>query len=196
MNEEKSIYPASYLDRLNNLITNHFNHLCPIKKDFHLTLSGISRLVMLDRYSQKDKERKTLQIGDIVLTVIKPDPKFPSRVARTMANQEKEEKLREKYFHAFYEQIKNFKIVPAGRILHGSGSQNKVTYFNCYVMPYIPDSRKGIARHREEVMEIMSRGGGVGSNGSTLRPKGALVQSVGVEQGGSRRGAQMIMLAD
>ncbi|CAG8755749.1 10903_t:CDS:2 [Racocetra persica] len=79
MNEEKNIYPASYLDRLNNLITNQFNHLCPIKKDFRLTLSGISRLVMLDRYSQKDKERKTLQIGDIVLTVIKPDPKFPSR---------------------------------------------------------------------------------------------------------------------
>jgi ribonucleoside-diphosphate reductase alpha chain len=34
---------------------------------------------MLDRYSQKDKERKTLQVGDVVLTVIKPDPKFPSR---------------------------------------------------------------------------------------------------------------------
>ncbi|CAG8669647.1 4710_t:CDS:1, partial [Ambispora leptoticha] len=39
----------------------------------------ISRLVMLDRYSQKDKERKTLQVGDVVLTVIKFDPKFPAR---------------------------------------------------------------------------------------------------------------------
>jgi ribonucleoside-diphosphate reductase alpha chain len=102
-----------------------------------------------------------------------------------MASQEKEEKLREKHFHSFYEQIKNFKIVPAGRILHGAGSKNKVTYFNCYVMPYIPDSRGGIARHREEVMEIMSRGGGVGSNGSTLRPKGAPVQSVGGRSSGA-----------
>ena len=39
------------------------------------------------------------------------------------------------------------------------------------VMPFIHDSRKGIAVHRQEVMEIMSRGGGVGTNGSTLRPK-------------------------
>ena len=63
-------------------------------------------------------------------------------------------------------------------------------------------------------MEIMSRGGGVGTNGSTLRPKHARAKRVGgrssgavswlhdlsqlthlVEQGGSRRGAQMIMLS-
>jgi ribonucleoside-diphosphate reductase alpha chain len=132
-----------------------------------------------------------------------------------MANQEKEASLKEKYFQSFYEQIKDLKIVPAGRILHGAGSKKEVTYFNCYVMPYIADSRGGIACHRKEVMEIMSRGGGVGSNGSTLRPKNSSVKSVGgrssgavswlndlslltnlVEQGGSRRGAQMIMLAD
>ncbi|MPM22614.1 hypothetical protein SDC9_69071 [bioreactor metagenome] len=82
-------------------------------------------------------------------------------------------------------------------------------------MPFVKDSRGGIADHRKEVMEIMSRGGGVGTNGSTLRPKAALAKEVGgkssgavswlndisnltnlVEQGGSRRGAQMIMLAD
>ena len=82
-------------------------------------------------------------------------------------------------------------------------------------MPFVKDSRGGIADHRKEVMEIMSRGGGVGTNGSTLRPKGASAKGVGgkssgavswlndianltnlVEQGGSRRGAQMIMLAD
>src|SRR5690625_7140251 len=64
-------------------------------------------------------------------------------------------------------------------------------------------------------MEIMSRGGGVGTNGSTLRPRNTLARGVNgkssgsvswlddiaklthlVEQGGSRRGAQMIMLAD
>jgi len=61
----------------------------------------------------------------------------------------------------------------------------------------------------------MSRGGGVGTNGSTLRPRNTLARGVNgkssgsvswlddiaqlthlVEQGGSRRGAQMIMLAD
>ncbi|MGB8269999.1 MAG: vitamin B12-dependent ribonucleotide reductase, partial [Priestia megaterium] len=88
-------------------------------------------------------------------------------------------------------------------------------YFNCYVMPYVKDSREGISEHRKQVMEIMSRGGGVGTNGSTLRPRNTLARGVNgkssgsvswlddiaklthlVEQGGSRRGAQMIMLAD
>ncbi|MDC3414415.1 vitamin B12-dependent ribonucleotide reductase [Aquibacillus sp. 3ASR75-11] len=89
-----------------------------------------------------------------------------------------------------------------------------ITY-RYYVMPYIKDSREGISDHRKQVMEIMSRGGGVGTNGSTLRPRNTLARGVNgkssgsvswlddiaklthlVEQGGSRRGAQMIMLAD
>jgi ribonucleoside-diphosphate reductase alpha chain len=76
---ENKIYSEAYINRLNNLIDNHFNHLSPIQKNFHLTLSGISRLVMLDRYSQKDKELKSLEVGDIVITTIKHDPKFPSK---------------------------------------------------------------------------------------------------------------------
>ena len=82
-------------------------------------------------------------------------------------------------------------------------------------MPFVADSREGICDHRKQVMEIMSRGGGVGTNGSTLRPRNTLARGVNgkssgsvswlddiaklthlVEQGGSRRGAQMIMLAD
>jgi ribonucleoside-diphosphate reductase alpha chain len=82
-------------------------------------------------------------------------------------------------------------------------------------MPYVKDSREGISDPRKQVMEIMSRGGGVGTNGSTLRPRNTLARGVNgkssgsvswlddiaklthlVEQGGSRRGAQMIMLVD
>lgn len=115
----------------------------------------------------------------------------------------------------FYFELSNLNFVPAGRVLFGAGSGKKVTYFNCYVMPFIHDSRGGISIHRQEVMEIMSRGGGVGTNGSTLRPHHTLARGVNgkssgsvswlndlaslthlVEQGGSRRGAQMIMLAD
>ena len=36
-------------------------------------------------------------------------------------------------------------------------------------MPFVADSREGISDHRKQVMEIMSRGGGVGTNGSTLK---------------------------
>src|SRR5699024_11871093 len=93
--------------------------------------------------------------------------------------------------------------------------ETDVTYFNSYVMSYIVESREDISDQRKEVMEIMSRGCGVGTNGSTLRPRNALARGVNgkssgsvswlddiaklthlVEQGGSRRGAQMIMLVD
>ena len=137
------------------------------------------------------------------------------RVAHGIAKEERSPAKVAASFTAFYEQLVEQNLIPAGRVLYGTGTNSQVTYFNCYVMPFIEDSRSGIARHREEVMEIMSRGGGVGTNGSTLRPKAAIVHGVKgkssgavswlndlanlthlVEQGGSRRGAQMIMLAD
>ncbi|MBO1005861.1 vitamin B12-dependent ribonucleotide reductase [Pseudogracilibacillus auburnensis] len=118
-------------------------------------------------------------------------------------------------FKKFTKELAELNFIPAGRVLYGAGSETDVTYFNCYVMPYIQDSREGISDHRKQVMEIMSRGGGVGTNGSTLRPRNTLARGVNgkssgsvswlddiaklthlVEQGGSRRGAQMIMLAD
>lgn len=136
------------------------------------------------------------------------------RVASGVAKMEGAEKAQE-FEQAFYSQLADQNLIPAGRVLYGAGTDSEVTYFNCYVMPFIHDSRGGLAKHRREVMEIMSRGGGVGTNGSTLRPKAALVHGVSgkssgavswlndlanltnlVEQGGSRRGAQMIMMAD
>ena len=73
------LYSPTYIQQLNQVIIRDFPHLCPVQKDFNLTLNGISRLVMLDRYSQKDKAKKSCQIGDLVLTIIKPDAKFPSK---------------------------------------------------------------------------------------------------------------------
>lgn len=137
------------------------------------------------------------------------------RNATGLAAVEETEENKQKWFEKFYEQLASLKFIPAGRVLYGAGSQTDVTFFNCYVMPFVPDSREGISDHRKQVMEIMSRGGGVGTNGSTLRPRNTLARGVNgkssgsvswlddiaklthlVEQGGSRRGAQMIMLAD
>src|SRR5690606_37258583 len=56
---------------------------------------------------------------------------------------------------------------------------------NCYVMPFPKDSREGLAEHRGKVMEIMSRGGGVGTNGSTLRPRNALARGVNGKSSGA-----------
>ncbi|WP_373706425.1 vitamin B12-dependent ribonucleotide reductase [Jeotgalibaca porci] len=137
------------------------------------------------------------------------------RNAHGLAQVEISPEKRYEAFVKFYEEQKVKNFIPAGRVLYGAGSGTDVTYFNCYVMPMVPDSRGGISDHRKKVMEIMSRGGGVGTNGSTLRPRHALARGVNgrssgsvswlddiaklthlVEQGGSRRGAQMIMLTD
>lgn len=137
------------------------------------------------------------------------------RNAWGLAKVEETEEKRQEWFEKFYKELSSMNFVPAGRVMYGAGAEIDVTYFNCFVMPYMKDSREGIAEHRGKVMEIMSRGGGVGTNGSTLRPRNELARGVNgkssgavswlndlaeltnlVQQGGSRRGAQMIMLAD
>lgn len=258
-------YSKSVIARLNKDIEDGFNHLFPITDDMKMTFDGVSRLVMIDRYTQKDLALKTLSEGDLVVTVVKEDPKFPARgignvvsingddvtiqlepdytanaedadkdgmIVRNIRRLDKPlelyfEQIAKRLAHhlgedegqdvidAYYKEVASLNLVPAGRVLFGAGSQTNVTYFNCFVMPFIEDSRGGISDHRKQVMEIMSRGGGVGTNGSTLRPKNSLAKGVNgkssgavswlhdlsqlthlVEQGGSRRGAQMIMLAD
>ena len=242
-----------------------FPQVTPITEDMKLSQSGVSRLVMIDRYSFKDTEKVTLAEGDFVILTIKEDPKFPARGtgfvlkldkenhlatveveeeyrgnlepeyaetgiitvsidaldkpleifyeqiahrnARKLASVEKTPELQKEWFEKFYNILVTQDFVPAGRVLYGAGADTLTTYFNCYVMPFVHDSREGISEHRKKVMEIMSRGGGVGTNGSTLRPRNTLAKGVNgkssgsvswlndiaqlthlVEQGGSRRG--------
>jgi len=66
------------IDQLNEDIK-HFPQVHPITPDMHRALKGVSRLVMLDRYSFKDIEKRTLKKGDFVVLTIKEDPKFPAR---------------------------------------------------------------------------------------------------------------------
>jgi len=251
-----------------------FPQVHPVTPDMKITHKGVSRLVMLDRYTFKDTAKITLTNGDFVVLTIKEDPKFPARGLGTiveidwenkkakvlieeefrgvlddpeeastgvivrsldviekplelfyeqiakrnatgLASVEETEEKRIEWFEKFYQELVTMNFIPAGRVLYGAGANTDVTFFNCYVMPFVPDSREGISDHRKQVMEIMSRGGGVGTNGSTLRPRNTLARGVNgkssgsvswlddiaklthlVEQGGSRRGAQMIMLAD
>ncbi len=136
------------------------------------------------------------------------------RIARGVARVEKAA-VRQDVEDSFAGEIANLRLVPGGRIWAGAGTDQKLTYFNCYVIPSPQDSREGIVETLGQMIEIMSRGGGVGINVSSLRPSRANVHGVNgrssgavswmdlysratglVEQGGSRRGALMLQLED
>jgi ribonucleoside-diphosphate reductase alpha chain len=144
---------------------------------------------------------------------VETDPaQMLSRVAKGVASREKPSE-RKKWEKEFKWLLEDWKFVPGGRILTGAGTDQSLTYFNCYVIPSPKDSRGGIIASLGQMTEIMSRGGGVGMNISSLRPRHCYVRGVNgrssgsvswgglfsfvtglIEQGGSRRGALMLIL--
>ena len=103
------------------------------------------------------------------------------RVARALAAVEAQPERWEK---PFYEALQDFRFLPAGRILSGSGTDRRVTLFNCFVMGDIGDDLGSIFDHLREAALTMQQGGGIGYDFSTLRPKGAPVQGVGADASG------------
>jgi len=147
---------------------------------------------------------------------LETDPgQMMDRVAAGVAAVEKTKKLQQEWAEKFRWLLEDWKFVPGGRILTAAGTGQDLTYYNCYVLPSPNDSREGIMTTLTQMTEIMSRGGGVGINISTLRPRHAYVKGVNgrssgsvswgalysfvtglIEQGGSRRGALMLILND
>jgi len=170
-------------------------------------LEGIRQKVFMDRYSLKDPSGQALEFY--------PEQLW-ARVARGIAAVETTDERRALWEKRFYEALSDFQFVPGGRILAGAGSGHQVTYYNCFVIPSPEDSRHGILDNLKIMTEIMARGGGVGINLSSLRPRGSYIKTVNgtasgpcswaqlysvatgdvIQQGGSRRGALMLMLDD
>ena len=171
-----------------------------------MKFDGVRQKVFLDRYALKGEEGELLEST--------PEEMW-ARVAKGIAKQEKKSQ-QAKWEKEFYRVLEDFKFVPGGRILSGAGTGYQVTYFNCFVIPSPKDSRHGILDSLGQLIEIQSRAGGVGLNLSSLRPRGSRVKKVNgtssgpinwatlfsvathdiVQQGGSRRGATMLMLWD
>ena len=84
----------------------------------------------------------------------------------------------------FNEALEDFKFLPAGRIIAGSGTGRDVTLFNCFVMGTVPDDMAGIFENLKEAALTMQQGGGIGYDFSTIRPKGARVKGVGADASG------------
>lgn len=172
-----------------------------------MKLSGVSEKVFLDRYSLKDAKGASVE---------KTPEEMWVRVAKAVAEVEGDKKRSKKWEKKFYSALEDFKYIPGGRILAGAGTGYDVTYYNCFVIPSPQDSRGGIIDTLKQMIEIMAHGGGVGINLSSLRPRGARVKKVNgfssgpcnwaelfsiatkdiIQQGGSRRGALMLMMWD
>jgi len=171
-----------------------------------MELTGIRKTVFLDRYALKDETGKAVE---------ETPEQMWRRVSHAIAQMEPKAQ-RSQWEEKFNSAMQDFTFVPGGRILSGAGTGYKVTFYNCFVIPSPHDSRGGILKTLGQMVEIMSRGGGVGINLSSLRPRGARVQKVNgfssgpcnwaelfsvatkdiIQQGGSRRGALMLMLWD
>src|SRR5688572_22708653 len=105
------------------------------------------------------------------------------RVARAAASAEPKRR-REHWGARFAEAMAGFAFLPAGRILAGAGTGRAVTLFNCFVMGRIEDDLGSIFENVKEAALTMQQGGGIGHDFSTLRPKGALVKSIGADASG------------
>ncbi|MBI4062331.1 adenosylcobalamin-dependent ribonucleoside-diphosphate reductase [Candidatus Gottesmanbacteria bacterium] len=171
-----------------------------------MNLTGIRQKVFLDRYALKNEAGEPIE---------KTPEEMWRRVAHAIAAVEPKRK-QDHWEEQFFGAMSDFVLVPGGRILSGAGTGFKVTFYNCFVIPSPHDSRGGILTTLSQMVEIMSRGGGVGINLSSLRPRGSRVKKVNgfssgpcnwaelfsvatkdiIQQGGSRRGALMLMLWD
>ncbi|HVA85571.1 MAG TPA: adenosylcobalamin-dependent ribonucleoside-diphosphate reductase [Candidatus Saccharimonadales bacterium] len=169
--------------------------------------TSLQECIFLDRYALKDP------LGNLVER--QPEEMW-WRVASAIAAAEPTEEKRRLWADRFNDAMRNFRFVPGGRILAGAGTGRAVTYYNCFVLPEPEDSRAGILDNLKLAVEIMARGGGFGLNLSSLRPRGSHIASVNgtssgpcawaelysvatgdvIQQGGSRRGAAMLMLDD
>ena len=107
------------------------------------------------------------------------------RVAWGVAQIELDPEQQSKWQEHFRWLLDDWKFVPGGRILTAAGTDQELTYYNCFVIDLPKDSREGIIRTLGQMTEIMSRGGGVGINISSLRPRHAYVKGVNGRSSGS-----------
>ncbi|MCH8288257.1 MAG: adenosylcobalamin-dependent ribonucleoside-diphosphate reductase [Candidatus Marinimicrobia bacterium] len=99
------------------------------------------------------------------------------RVAKSVASVEKN---KEEWYEKFFSVLKDFRFIPGGRVMHAAGREDarrRPTLSNCYVIPIQEDSLEGIYQCLHDSAMVYRTGGGVGTDLSSLRPKGAVVNA-------------------
>ncbi|MGH9200964.1 MAG: adenosylcobalamin-dependent ribonucleoside-diphosphate reductase, partial [Vicinamibacterales bacterium] len=157
-----------------------------------------------DKYALRDADGRVVERS--------PDQMW-RRIASELASVEPLER-REEWNANFNWLLSDFRFIPGGRIMHAAGNARRVTAMNCYVLPVKDDSIESIFDWMKEAARTYSLGGGVGTDISVLRPRGAPVNNAARSSTGSvsfmelfslttgtigqsgRRGALMITIAD
>ena len=125
----------------------------------------ISREVLLEKYAKGTET----SIGEV-----------RARIAHALAAVEPEDN-RAVWGKRFL-QAMEAGFIPAGRIMSAAGIQMQATLINCFVQPVgdsiseIVDDKPGIYTALQQAAETMRRGGGVGYDFSSIRPKGSEVK--------------------
>ena len=94
----------------------------------------------------------------------------------------------DEHYHALKDILISQRFLPAGRVQAAMGSPRRVTAYNCAVAPMIKDSftdgQDSIMDVAAKAAKTMRMGCGYGYDFSTLRPRGALIKSLGSRSSG------------
>jgi ribonucleoside-diphosphate reductase alpha chain len=132
--------------------------------------------VFYEKYALRDPEGKQVE---------KVPADMWRRVARELASPEKDDEKRREWTAKFFWLLENYRFVPGGRILFGAGQTRKSTLLNCYFFKIKEDSIEAIFDWCKEAARTYSFGGGVGTDISVLRPRGAPVNNSAIYSSGS-----------
>ena len=166
--------------------------------EFPLTLLG--QIIWEDRYGLKNEQGALIEKS--ILDTFR-------RNAKAMASKESNSAYWE---NEFYKMLALGFFSPAGRILAHSGTHYS-QLLNCFVLPFRKDSLEEIMHTAGDMAVVQKHGGGTGFNYTRLRPSGSFIKGVNgrscgvigfvnmmsttsevIEQGGSRRGANLGLL--
>jgi ribonucleoside-diphosphate reductase alpha chain len=132
--------------------------------------------VFYEKYALRDQQG--VQVEKV------PDDMW-RRVAKELASPERDEERRKEWTAKFHWLLQDYRFVPGGRVLFGAGQVRKSTLLNCYFFKIKEDSIEAIFDWCKEAARTYSFGGGVGTDISVLRPRGAPVNNAAIYSSGS-----------